>query len=272
SEFIRRLYLDVCGILPALAETEAFLASTDPDKRARLIECVLARPEHTDFWTQKWADVLRISKKFIQPPGVQAYHTWLRHAVQANKPFDQVVRALLTAQGHSYHHGPANYYGVVREPKNPEDLLQHDLVETTAQLFLGIRIRCARCHNHPFERWTQDDYHGLAAFFAQVKQVREGKAPGVGNPDHRPVWIVGDCGAKELVQPRSGKEMRPKFLGSPAPTIPPDKDRREVLAEWLTRSDNPFFARSVVNRIWFHLHGRGIVHPVDDFRDSNPSA
>jgi hypothetical protein len=272
ADFIRRVYLDVCGILPTAGETRSFLASSDTDKRAKLIDSLLERPEYADFWTLKWADVLRVNRKFIQPKGAAVYHAWLWNAVQNNTPFDEVVRALLTSQGHSYKEAPANYYCVVREPKNAEDLLQHDLVETTSQLFLGIRIRCARCHNHPFERWTQDDYYGLAAFFAQVKQLREGKDPGVGNPEHRPVTISLDLKAKELVQPRSGKVALPKFLGGPMAIIPEGKDRRALLADWLTRSDNPYFARSVVNRLWFHLNGRGIVDPVDDFRDSNPSA
>jgi hypothetical protein len=272
TEFVRRVYLDVCGILPTADETRAFLASTAKDKRDKLVGSLLERPEYADFWTLKWADVLRVNRKFIQPKGAEVYHAWLRSAVKNNTPFDQVVRALLISQGHSYKDAPANYYCIVREPKNAEDLLQHDLVETTSQLFLGIRMRCAKCHNHPFERWTQDDYYGLAAFFAQVKQQREGKDPGVGNPEHRPVTISLDAKAKELVQPRSGKVALPKFLGGPLATIPAGQDRRALLADWLTRSDNPYFARSVVNRLWFHLNGRGIVDPVDDFRDSNPSA
>jgi hypothetical protein len=272
QEFLRRAYLDICGMLPSAAETRSFLADSDPGKRDKLIEALLARPEYADFWTLKWGDVLRIARKFIQPQGTKAYHDWLRKAVQDNTPFDQVVRALLISKGHSYKDPPANYYCVVREPKNGEDLLQHDLVETTSQLFLGIRIRCARCHNHPFEHWTQDDYYGLAAFFAQVKQSREGKDPGVGNPEHRPVSITIDSKAKELIQPRSGKTALPRVLGGPLAVVPAGKDRRELLADWLTRDDNPFFARAAVNRIWYHLLGRGIVDAPDDFRDSNPPA
>lgn len=272
QEFVRRVYLDVCGILPTADEVRSFLASKDADKRTKLIDALLNRPEYADFWTLKWGDVLRIKKTFIQPQGVQSYHGWLRNVVKENQPFDQVVRALLVSQGHSHKDGPANYYCVVREPKNAGDLIQHDLAETTSLLFLGIRMQCARCHNHPFERWSQDDYHGLASFFTQVKQTREGKFPGVGNPDHRPVSVALDPKAPEIVQPRTGKEILPRFLGGPLAVIPPGKDRREVLADWLTRADNPFFARSVVNRLWFHLLGRGIVDPVDDFRDSNPSA
>jgi hypothetical protein len=272
EEFVRRVYLDVCGILPTAAEARGFLANQHKDRRARLIEALLARPEYADFWTLKWADVLRVKKTFLQPQGARAYHAWLRDAVRNNTPLDQVVRALLTSQGHSYKVGPANYYCVVRPPRNEGELIQHDLAESTAQLFLGVRMQCAKCHNHPFERWTQDDYWGLAAFFAQVKVQREGNGPGVGNPDHRPASVALDPKAPELVQPRSGKPVPPRFLGGPAPPIPPGKDRRAVLAEWLTRPDNRFFARSVVNRLWFHLNGRGIVEPVDDARASNPPA
>jgi hypothetical protein len=271
-EFIRRAYLDVCGILPTAEEVRDFVAESGTDKRARLIDGLLERPEYADFWTLKWADVLRVNRKFIQPTGAKVYHAWLRSAVKENRPFDQVVRELLTSMGHSYRDPPANYYCVVREPTNPEDLIQHDLAETTSQLFLGIRMKCAKCHNHPLERWSQDDYYGLAAFFTQIKQHREGKFGGVGNPEHRPVSVSLDPNAKELIQPRSGKLARPKVLGGPVVTVPLEQDRRALLADWLARGDNPFFARSFVNRLWFHLLGRGIVDPVDDFRDSNPSA
>lgn len=272
AEFVRRVYLDVCATLPTVAEVRSFLESSESDKRARLIDSLLKRDEYVDFWTMKWGDVLRIKKTFIQPQGVQSYYTWLRRAVQDNTPFDQVVRALLVSQGHSYNDGPVNYYCVVREPKNTGDLIQHDLTETTATLFLGIRLQCAKCHNHPFERWTQDDYHGLAAFFSQVRQVRDGKPPGVGNPEHRPVLISLDPAAPEVIQPRSGRQMLPRFLGGSVATFEIGEDRRPALADWLTHSSNPFFARSLVNRIWFHLLGRGIVDPVDDFRESNPAA
>jgi hypothetical protein len=272
AEFVRRVYLDVCGILPNADEVRGFLKDTDPDKRGKLIDALLERPEYADFWALKWADVLRCTRKFIQPQGAKAYHDWVRDHVKNNTPFDQVMKALILSVGHSYKDPPVNYYTVIRAPLTPEERIQHDMVETTAQLFLGIRIKCAKCHNHPFERWTQDDYHGLAAFFTQVQQTRIGKSGGVGNPEHRPVTIQFDPGADEWVQPRTGKAMKPKFLGGAIPDIADGQDRRELLAEWLGRPDNPFFARSLVNRIWFHLNGRGIVDAVDDFRESNPSA
>ena len=270
AEFVRRAYLDVCGRLPTPDETRAFVSSPDPGKRSRLTDTLLARPEYADFWALKWADILRVRKTNIQPHGVRIYHSWLRTAVRDDAPFDGLARALLTSQGHSYLDGPVNFYCVVREPKNAGDLVQHDLAETTSQVFLGVRMQCAKCHNHPFERWTQDDYHGLAAFFAQVKQHREGKHPGVGNPEHRPVSITLDPNAPPAVQPRTGKPVPARFLGGPAPDVARGQDPRAHLAAWLTRADNPFFARAVANRVWHHLMGRGIVDPVDDFRDSNP--
>lgn len=272
AEFIRRVSLDVTGTLPTPSEVRAFLASSDPDKRARLIESLLTRDDFVDFWTMKWGDVLRIKRTLIQPKGVESYHGWLRSMIQKNAPFDEVVRQLIFSQGHSYKNGPVNYYCVVREPKNAGELIQHDLTETTASLFLGIRLQCAKCHNHPFERWTQDDYHGLAAFFTQVKQTRDGKHPGVGNPEHRPVQISIESAAADMIQPRSNRLIAPTFLGGETPTFEIGEDRRKALAEWLTAPGNPFFAKSVVNRVWYHLLGRGIVDPVDDFRESNPAA
>lgn len=272
EEFIRRVSLDVTGTLPTPSDVRAFLASTDADKRSRLIESLLARDDYVDFWTMKWGDVLRIKKTLIQPKGVESYHGWLRRMVATNAGFDEVAEELITSQGHSYKSGPVNYFCVVREPKNAGELIQHDLTESTASLFLGIRLQCAKCHNHPFERWTQDDYHGLAAFFTQVKQTRHGNPPGVGNPEHRPISINFDAAAPEMLQPRTNKNIAPKFLGGDRPTFEIGEDRRPALAEWLTQPGNPFFAKSVVNRVWYHLLGRGIVDPVDDFRESNPSA
>jgi hypothetical protein len=263
SEFIRRAYLDVCGLLPTAEETKAFLANTAPDKRAKLIDQLLERPEYADFWTLKWSDVLRSSRKTIQVKGIHAFQEWLHHHVTDNTSFDAIVRELLTANGSSFTNPPANYYRIARDPTS--------LAETTAQLFFGIRMQCAKCHNHPFEKWTQDDYYSLAAFFFRVKQKKDPDFPGP-NPQTPTSEIIFSERSGDMVQPRSGKTMPPRFLGGEVPSIPAGKDRREVFAEWLTRPDNLFFAKSVVNRIWYHLLGKGIVDPVDDFRDSNPSA
>jgi hypothetical protein len=263
QEFIRRAYMDLCGILPEPAATRTFLASQASDKRARLVDALLRRPEYADFWTLKWSDILRSNRKAIQVKGIHVFQAWLRGHIAADTPFDAVVRELLTANGNTFANPPANYYRIARDPQN--------LAETTAQLFFGIRMQCAKCHNHPFERWTQDDYYSTAAFFARVRQKKDADTAGP-NPQAVGDEIIYVDRGGEVVQPRTGKTMPPKFMGGAVPPIPPGQDRREVFAAWLTRGDNPFFAKSVVNRVWFHLNGRGVVDPVDDFRDSNPSA
>jgi hypothetical protein len=263
QEFVRRAYLDVGAVLPTPAEVKAFLDAKDKDKRAKLIDALLDRPEYADFWTLKWSDVLRSNRKTIQVKGTHVFQEWLRAHVEKNTGLDQVVRELLTADGSTFANPPANYYRIARDPTN--------LAETTAQLFFGIRMQCAKCHNHPFERWTQDDYYSMAAFFARVKSKKDPTQP-TANPKDPGSELVYLDRAGEVVQPRTGATMAPRFMGGPTPAIAPNRDRREVLADWLTGGDNPFFAKSVVNRIWYHLNGRGIVDPVDDFRDSNPSA
>lgn len=265
QEFLRRAYMDVCGILPTSEEAKAFLADTDPQKRAKLIDKLLERPEYADFWTLKWSDVLRSNRKTIQLAGVHKFQEWLLESIRDNQPFDEMVREIITSDGSTYANPPANYYRVAREPTA--------LAETTAQLFFGIRMQCCKCHNHPFEKWTQDDYYSLAAFFARVKQKRdpnEDKAP-AGQPPVGAELIFLDR-AGEVTQPRTNKQMPPRFLGGTVPIIPPQQDRREVLAAWLTSGENTFFTKATVNRVWYHLLGRGIVDPVDDFRDSNPAS
>ena len=257
-EFIRRVHLDLIGVLPTPAEVQQFLADPPQSRRDRLIARLLVRPEFTDFWTLKFADVLRANGRLIQPKGAYVFHRWIRACLEQNLPMDRFVRALLTADGSTYKNPAANYYRISRDPESA--------VETTAQLFLGVRIQCAKCHNHPFERWTQDDYYGFAAFFSQVGRKK-------GNlPDEEVVYATG---SGEVRQPRTGRTMAPKALGGPvlpASAPSPTDDRRSRLAAWLTGPDNPFFAKSLVNRIWYHLMGRGIVEPVDDFRDSNPAS
>jgi hypothetical protein len=274
EQFVRRVYLDVCGVLPSVVETQSFMAATEPDKRNRLIEQLLQRPEYADYWTKKWMDVLRVSRDSIQLAGARAYHEWLRSRIEADASFDQIARELLTSAGESYKDPAVNFYCVPRQPEKVTDplFLQKDLAEATAQLFLGIRLQCAQCHNHPYERWTQNDYLALAAFFTQVKRTRLGKAGRKGRPDRRQMAIALDFGLAEITEASNGQPVAPGFPGEPPSEIDAKQDRRPVLAAWLTHEDNPFFAKTVVNRIWFHLHGRGIVEPVDDFRDSNPSA
>lgn len=255
AEFVRRAYLDAIGVLPTPGEVKAFLDDPAKDRRARLVDRLLDRPEFADFWTLKFADVLRANGRLIQSKGANVYTRWIRANIERNTPMDRFVRELLTAEGSAFANPAANYYRVSRDPEGS--------VETTAQLFLGVRIQCAKCHNHPFERWTQDDYYGFAAFFSGVK-----RKPGT-LPDDE---VIFASGGGPVTQPRSGKPMKAKALGGPVLDDPAFRDRRAQLASWLTAPDNPFFARSLVNRVWYHLIGRGIVEPVDDFRDSNPAS
>jgi len=255
QEFIRRAYLDVIGALPTPEELREFLAAPPDRRREQLVDRLLNRPEFYDFWALKFADVLRSNGRLIQTKGAYVFHRWIRSCLERNLPLDQLVRDLLTSDGSTFRNPPANYYRISRDPESA--------VETTAQLFLGVRIQCAKCHNHPFERWTQDDYYGFAAFFSQV-----GRKPG-SLPEEEVIYATG---AGEVRQPRTGQTMKPKALGGPVLDDPASaQDRRARLASWLAGPDNPFFAKSLVNRIWFHLMGRGIVEPVDDFRDSNPA-
>jgi hypothetical protein len=263
QEFVRRAYLDACGILPTPEEVSKFLASNDANKRAKLIDELLERPEYADFWTLKWSDVFRSTRKTIQVKGTHVFQKWLRNHIDKNTGFDQVVFEVITAGGSTYSNPAANYYRISRDPTT--------LAETTAQLFFGIRMQCAKCHNHPFERWTQDDYYSMAAFFNRVKYRTDPVDGGDPKKKDGAEYVYVDR-AGELTQPRTGKTMAPKFMGGAIPAIAPGADRRESLAKWMSSPDNPFVPKSVANRIWFHIMGRGIVDPVDDFRDSNPSA
>jgi len=263
-EFVRRAYLDCIGRMPTTAEAKAFLDDKDAKKRDKLIDALVEMPEFADFWALKWADVLRSSRKTIQTKGSYGFQAWLRHQFQQNTPWDKVVQTIITANGNTYSNPPANYYRIAKDPQS--------LAETTAQLFLGVRMQCAKCHNHPFERWSQDDYYGMAAWFAQVKTKPEpviGTKPAGPNAVAAEVVFLARTG--EGTQPRTGKTMKPRYMGVGDVEVKSGEDRRGMLATWLTSANNAFFAKSVANRVWFHLMGRGIVDPVDDFRDSNPS-
>jgi hypothetical protein len=252
--FLRRAYLDVIGTLPTPDEVRRFLDSSDPGKRARLIDDLLNRNEFADFWALKWADLMRGSDVTISRRGVHSFHRYLVERFRADRPFDEFARETLTSLGNTLHKPGANFHRIARTPE--------EAAEATAQLFLGVRIGCARCHNHPFEALTQDDYYGLAAYFARVKY--KGKQFMV---DDEIVYLDRNG---EVRHPAKNTTMLPAAFGEPAGELGPDDDRRESLVRWLTRPDNPYFARSTVNRVWYHLFGRGIVEPVDDFRDTNP--
>jgi hypothetical protein len=262
AQFLRRVTLDVTGALPTTAESRAFLNDPSPNKRERAIDRLLDSPGFADFWALKWSDVLRASRKTMQVKGAQGLHEWLRAQLASNMPFDRIVRELLTATGSSAVVPAANFYRVTRDASGQ--------AEAVAQLFCGVRLQCAKCHNHPFERWTQDDYAGMAAFFARVRTRPDSNfVPPAKNavPEAELVYLER---SGEFINSRTGQPAAPRPLGGPA--LSADADRRLALADWLTNPKNPFFARSVANRVWFQLFGRGIVDPVDDFRDSNPPA
>jgi hypothetical protein len=252
--FLRRVYLDAIGALPTPEEARDFLDSKDPDKRAKLIDRLLERDEFAAFWALKWADVMRGSPTTLSERGVHSFHRWLVRAVAEDRPLDAFARELLTGLGDTLNKPAAGFYRVSRTPD--------EAAEAFAQLFLGMRMQCAKCHNHPFENITQTDYYGLAAYFAQVE--RKGAKFML---DDEVIYLAP---GREVQNPQTRKKQDPVAFGTPAGKLGPDDDRREKLADWLTKADNPYFAPSIVNRAWYHLFGQGIVEPVDDFRATNP--
>jgi hypothetical protein len=262
--FLRRVYLDVLGVLPAPDETRRFLADSRSDKRARLIDALLERPEFADFWALKWSDLLHNEEKALDRKGVRVFHDWIRRGIADGKPLNEFARELIAGRGSTYSQPAANWYRALRDPQAR--------AEAAAQVFLGIRMQCARCHNHPFDRWTQTDYHSLAAFFCRVQyriveNNRRDKLDTHEFDGEQIVWMARDG---EIKHPRSGEVLRPLFLGADTPAFAADADRLLALANWIADAKNPFFARAQVNRIWYHLLGRGIIEPNDDFRASNP--
>lgn len=252
--FLRRVYLDTIGVLPTAGESRAFLDSKDAHKRAKLIDRLLERDEYASFWALKWADVLRGSPTTISERGVHSFHRYLVRTIATDTPMDRFARELLTGLGNTLNKPAANFYRISRTPE--------DSAEAFAQLFLGVRVQCAKCHNHPFESITQTDYYGLSAYFAQVQF----KGAKFGLDDE----IVYLQPGREVNHPTTRKKQEPVAFGSPTGKLTPEDDRRAKLADWLTSADNRYFAPSLVNRVWYHLLGRGIVEPVDDFRDTNP--
>ena len=261
--FLRRTYLDLLGAIPTGDESRQFALDTDPDKRSRLIDELLERPEFADFWALKWSDLLRNEEKTLDRKGVQNFHAWIRSSIVQEKPLDEFVRELIASRGSTYSHPQANYYRAMRMP-----LMR---AESTAQLFLGVRLQCAKCHNHPFDRWTQDDYYGWANLFSRVsyKVLENRRRDRNDKHEFDGEQVVYMARKGDVTNPRTGAPQPPQFLGDTA-IEDPEADRLQRLAEWLTSDQNELFARSQANRIWFHLMGRGIVHPIDDFRATNP--
>ncbi|MCB9923126.1 MAG: DUF1553 domain-containing protein [Planctomycetaceae bacterium] len=265
STFVRRVYLDIIGTLPTVAEVTNFLESQDPDKRNQLIDRLLGltgdpnldiyNEQYSAYWTLKWSDLIRNTSNKLGDQGMWALHNWIRDSFRENKPIDRFVRELVTGTGSIYSNGPANYFRI--------NSSSTDLTESTSQLFLGIRLECAKCHHHPFENISQSDYYGFAAFFARVGTKNSEEFGLFGREQ---VVVVRESG--EVRHPKTGKNLTPTPLG--AEPVDHPLDRRIALADWLTSPNNEYFARSVVNRYMYYLLGRGLVDPVDDLRSTNP--
>lgn len=259
EEFLRRVNLDIVGLPPTVEEYTAFMADKSSDKRAKLVDRLLERKEFTELWVMKWSELLQIRSNNNLGLGISyksalLYNSWLREQIAANRPLNEIVIDLLGSQGGTFESPATNFYQVERDNLK--------LSENVAQVFMGMRLQCAQCHNHPFDRWTQNDYYSWAAFFAQI-----GRKEGVDAREQ----IIYNRGGGDVKHPVSGAVMPPKFLGGEAPDVA-GKDRRVVLAEWLASPENPYFARNVVNMVWSHLTGVGIIDPVDDVRVSNPAS
>lgn len=254
--FVRRAYLDIIGLVPTPEEHDTFVADTDPLKREKLVDKLLLRPEFTDIWVMKFAELLKIhsdNNKQVSYKGALLYFNWLQDQISRNVPMDKIVQQLLGATGGTFKNPASNYYQEETEPQK--------LAENTAQVFMGMRIQCAQCHNHPFDRWTQNDYYGFVAFFSQVGR-KQGE-------DQRET-IVYNRGSGETAHPITQKAVPPKFLGGDEADVK-GKDRRQVLAEWLASPKNPYFAKNLANIVWQHYMAKGIIDPVDDVRISNPA-
>ncbi|MFY9344286.1 MAG: DUF1549 domain-containing protein, partial [Planctomycetota bacterium] len=253
--FVRRAFLDLVALLPSSAEVRAFVADPDIGKRAHLVDELLRRPQWAAVQAMAWADTLLVDAERMEPKGASQLTGWLREQFATARPFDAIVTELMTAEGASFATPPANYWLAADQP--------HLLAEHTAQNFLGIRLQCAQCHNHPFENWSMDDYYGFAGFFAQLARKRG---------EDGAEWIVWDRRSGEVRNKRTGAVTAPRFLRGARAELAANTDRRTALARWLTAAANPWFARNVANRVWSRLFGRGLVDPVDDVRIGNPAS
>jgi Protein of unknown function (DUF1553)/Protein of unknown function (DUF1549) len=252
--FLRRAYIDLIGLLPTSEDRVKFLADTNPNKRSALIDCLLGRSEFLDIWVMRWAELLQIrTANGLSPKGLQRYDTWLRDRVKAGVTIDRIARDLLAATGGSFDNPAVSYFQTETTPSL--------IAENVAQVFLGTRIQCAQCHNHPFDRWTLDDYYGFAAFFSRIGYKKA--------QDPRELMVF-NVEVGEMVHPISGRAVTPTFLGSPTPKLTNGHDIRQTLADWLASPENPAFARNLANIVWSHFMGQGIVEPIDDARISNP--
>jgi hypothetical protein len=256
EEFLRRIYIDLIGMVPTYAEYSEFIQDSDPDKRTKKIDELLERKEFTELWVSKWAEWLMMrSSNQVSEKSIFLYYQWLVDQIANNVPMDEMVRDILASEGGTFTTPQTNFYEIERN--------QLQVAENVAQIFMGMRIQCAQCHNHPFDRWTQDDYYNFAAFFSQIGRKR--------GEDYRE-QVIFNRGGGEVRHPVTGQNATPQFLGGGRPEIPGGTDRRKVLAEWLASPDNPYFASNFANRIWQHFFGIGIIEEVDDVRISNPAS
>ncbi len=260
AEFVRRAYVDTIGRPPTSDEAKAFLADEKPAKRDALIDALLAKPEFSDYWTYKWSDLLMLNGTRLRPEALKTYYKWIHQQVADGVPWDQFVRSIVTATGESVENGPTNFYALSQSPE--------DMTENVCQAFLGLSIGCAKCHNHPLEKWTNDQYYGMASLFARVRAKGWGGEGRSG--DGKRTLYVAESG--ELVQPRTGKPQPPTPLDAQPLDFNDPADRRVTLAKWLTAPENPYFARSISNRVWANFFNVGLVEKVDDMRVSNPSS
>ncbi len=250
--FLRRVYFDVIGTLPTAAEARRFLADSAPDKRRKLVDDLFNRQEYANYWAMKWADLLRADKIKVTPQGTVGLTRWLRKQFSENRPYDEMIREILTAQGPVQSESPVAFFKALDQPELAS--------RSISQLLLGVRIECAQCHHHPSDRWSQDDYAGMAGFFTGVSIK---KLPGGTEA------IVARRGT-DAKHPRTGEPVVTRALGAKDADFSGTADRRQVLAAWMTDSENPYFARAIANRLWAHYFGRGLVEPIDDLRTTNP--
>ncbi|HBL47093.1 MAG TPA: S-layer protein, partial [Planctomycetaceae bacterium] len=260
ADFIRRAYVDTIGTLPTPEEVQAFVTDQSQDKRNQLINRLLDRPDFIDYWTYKWSDLLLVNGALIRPEPVKAYHGWIREHVKQNTPWDKMVRELITSQGSSIENGATNFYAIHQDPES--------MTENVSQAFLGLSIGCAKCHNHPLEKWTNNQYYAMANFFSRVRAKGWGGAQSAGD-GIRTLFVATEG---DLVQPLTGKPQPPTPLDGTPIDIDSPEDRRVYLAEWLTSKDNDFFSRAITNRVWANYFGVGLVEAVDDMRESNPAS
>ncbi|MGI9468738.1 MAG: DUF1549 domain-containing protein [Rubripirellula sp.] len=271
STFLRRVYLDLTGLPPSSEQVRKFLADETPtrEKRSAVIDKLIGSEPYIDYWTNKWADLLQVNRKFLGVEGSTKFREWIRTAIAENRPYNVFAEQVLTATGSNNDNPPASYFKVLRTPDNT--------MENTTHLFLGIRFNCNKCHDHPFERWTQDQYYQMSAFFAQVGLENDPasgkrKIGGTAVEGAKPLFEkVVDRTQGDVKHPKTNAVVTPKFPFDVQHDTKPEATRREQLAAWITHSDNPYFARSYVNRLWGYLLGVGLIEPIDDIRAGNPA-